>query len=83
MQVSVEVTGNPITEKMFGDSYLLIECETYFPPYLHVLKALQNPTLVANFPFEQYIVRVEVSFELIVFWTGARSTDFSFSAIAA
>lgn len=39
----------------------MIECEVYFEPYYHVLKALQDPSFPEHLAMSSYIVDVKVS----------------------
>lgn len=43
------------------DTYVMFESEVYFEPYLHVLKALQDPGFAQHVAMDQYIVNVNVS----------------------
>ncbi|PSN32630.1 hypothetical protein C0J52_22377 [Blattella germanica] len=47
-----------IHDALFNREFLLMESETYFEPYLHVLKALQSLN-ENNFPMEKYVVHVK------------------------
>lgn len=47
------------------DSYTMIECEVYFEPYYHVLKALQDPNFPEHLAMSSYIIDVEVSEALV------------------
>ncbi|XP_047991491.1 NFX1-type zinc finger-containing protein 1-like [Leguminivora glycinivorella] len=42
-----------------GDLYTMIECEVYFEPYRHVLKALQDPNFPKHLAMNKYIVDVQ------------------------
>ncbi|XP_061715963.1 NFX1-type zinc finger-containing protein 1-like isoform X1 [Cydia pomonella] len=41
------------------DLYTMIECEVYFEPYHHVLKALQDPNFPEHLAMSKYIVDVQ------------------------
>lgn len=41
-----------------GVDYIMVECNVYFEPYYHVLKALQAMD-VDNFPMERYIIHID------------------------
>ncbi|RZC40520.1 AAA 12 domain containing protein [Asbolus verrucosus] len=52
------VDGN--NNVLFGQSYTMAECCTYFDPYFHVLRVLQ--TMSSNdFPMEKYIIWADTS----------------------
>ncbi|XP_065336403.1 NFX1-type zinc finger-containing protein 1-like [Cloeon dipterum] len=61
-QVFVEFTKK-LKEDIFKKEYIMIESETFFWPYEHVLKALQR-TEDCDFPFPQYFIGVSKSDEL-------------------
>nr|CAD7408893.1 unnamed protein product [Timema poppensis] len=48
------------SEDLFQSEFILVECQVYFEPYYHVLKALQvmHPE---TFPMRQYVIDVNVS----------------------
>ncbi|XP_028173495.1 NFX1-type zinc finger-containing protein 1-like isoform X1 [Ostrinia furnacalis] len=41
------------------DPYVMIESEVYFEPYLHVLKALQDPNFAQHVAMSKYVVKVD------------------------
>lgn len=43
---------------LLGVDYIMVECNVYFEPYYHVLKALQAMD-VDNFPMERYIIHID------------------------
>ncbi|CAB3388156.1 Hypothetical predicted protein [Cloeon dipterum] len=57
--VFVEFTAKS-KEDIFNNEYIMIESETFFGPYEHVLKALQR-TEDFDFPFPQYFIGVSKS----------------------
>ncbi|XP_073956764.1 NFX1-type zinc finger-containing protein 1-like [Choristoneura fumiferana] len=58
LAVSLVDTGTEL--KIYNDdSYTMIECEVYFEPYYHVLKALQDPNFPEHLAMSSYIIDVQ------------------------
>ncbi|KAG6440596.1 hypothetical protein O3G_MSEX001366 [Manduca sexta] len=49
---------NPVSQKIFSESYIMVESEVFFEPYHRVLKVLQNSRL-DDLPMKKYIVDVQ------------------------
>lgn len=45
-----------------NESYIMIESEVYFEPYLHVLQTLRDTHFPQQLAMSKYIVNVEVTF---------------------
>ncbi|GBP30884.1 NFX1-type zinc finger-containing protein 1 [Eumeta japonica] len=46
-------------KKMYGASYSMLESQVYFEPYLHVLRALQDPEFSEHLAMSKYIVKID------------------------
>ncbi|KAI8436677.1 hypothetical protein MSG28_010165 [Choristoneura fumiferana] len=59
-QLPVSLVDAAVDSKIYNDdSYTMIECEVYFEPYYHVLKALQDPNFPEHLAMSSYIIDVK------------------------
>ncbi|XP_063624755.1 NFX1-type zinc finger-containing protein 1-like [Cydia splendana] len=59
-QLPVNIVNCAMGSNLYNDDpYIMIECEVYFEPYYHVLKALQEPSFPEHLAMSKYIVDVE------------------------
>ncbi|XP_047991691.1 NFX1-type zinc finger-containing protein 1-like isoform X2 [Leguminivora glycinivorella] len=58
-QLPVNIVNEDNSNIYNDDRYIMIECEVYFEPYYHVLKALQDPGFPEHLAMNKYIVDVE------------------------
>ncbi|XP_063384092.1 NFX1-type zinc finger-containing protein 1-like isoform X2 [Cydia fagiglandana] len=59
-QLPVNIVNLTMDSDMYNDdAYIMIECEVYFEPYYHVLKALQDPSFPEHLSMSKYIIDLQ------------------------
>ncbi|XP_061715975.1 NFX1-type zinc finger-containing protein 1-like [Cydia pomonella] len=59
-QLPVNIVNLTMDSNMYNDdAYIMIECEVYFEPYYHVLKALQDPSFPEHMSMSKYIIDLQ------------------------
>ncbi|KAI5644350.1 AAA domain-containing protein [Phthorimaea operculella] len=60
-KIPISIVDKVAGENIYNDdsSYTMIESEVYFEPYLHVLKALQDPKFPEHIAMSKYIIQVD------------------------
>ncbi|GBP30880.1 NFX1-type zinc finger-containing protein 1 [Eumeta japonica] len=54
---------DPCDKSLLEGTYSMLECQVYFEPYLHVLKALQDPEFSNHLAMHEYIVNVKAYYK--------------------